>query len=96
MNSTSGTLATLRRLYHHLHNGGTWSDLDTATLSRAISTIEELNEGACRFNCRTAKENWIAGWLHAARCDEDYAHLGSNGLLELSKREYNENRRSNE
>lgn len=65
MDSTSGTLATLRRLYHHLHNGGTWSDLDTAILSRAISTIEELNEGCCRFNCRTGKSQFYAG--HKAR-----------------------------
>lgn len=63
-------LATLRRLYHHLHNGGTWSDLDTHTLSRAISTIEELSEGKCRFNCRTAKDNFIAGW-HTGADDPD-------------------------
>ena len=23
--------------------------------------VEELKEGACRFNCRTAKENFMAG-----------------------------------
>lgn len=66
MNSTIGTLATLRRLYHHLNNGGAWHyGADMQTLSWAISTIEELSEGACRYNCRTAKANWLAGHWYA-------------------------------
>lgn len=24
--------------------------------------LADLEAGACRFNCRTAKENWIEGW----------------------------------
>ncbi len=28
--------------------------------------IEELEKGVCRFNCRTAKQNWIEGYRFAA------------------------------
>ena len=31
-------------------------------ISLRDNKIDELEQGACRFNCRTAKENWIAGW----------------------------------
>ncbi len=29
----------------------------------ALAEIEILEQGPCRFNCRTAKQNWIAGAL---------------------------------
>ena len=25
--------------------------------------VKELEQGECRFHCRTAKQNWIAGWM---------------------------------
>lgn len=59
---TSSTLATLRRLYHHLMHNGRWNHpADTATLSAAIRTIEELSEGTCRQHCTTSKAQFARG-----------------------------------
>ncbi len=27
--------------------------------------MDKLSEGRCRFNCRTAKENWMQGYIEA-------------------------------
>ena len=38
-------------------------------LSMQQDRIEELEEGACRFNCRRQKEAFVAGWnAHTYRC----------------------------
>jgi hypothetical protein len=59
---THSTLADLRRLYHHLSNGGEFNlRVDTERIARAIRTIEELQDGACRFNCTTAKRQFARG-----------------------------------
>ena len=34
-------------------------------LTNADRRIAELMEGACRYNCRTAKENWLQGYIEA-------------------------------
>jgi hypothetical protein len=85
----SRILSTLRRLYHHLNNGGTWSDLDTYKLSLAISTIEELSEGECRFNCRTAQANWREGY-ESALIDGDHRPLPVSSLEERSEKAWKE------
>lgn len=28
--------------------------------------IKELEEGSCRYNCRTAKDEWIAGYMYVS------------------------------
>jgi hypothetical protein len=33
-----------------------------AAMVRLEREVEELKAGACRFNCRTAKDNWIDGF----------------------------------
>ena len=59
-------LSDLRRLYHHMENGGTWNlATDNHRLSRAISTIEELSEGGCRHNCTTGKQRYKSGYIAA-------------------------------
>lgn len=42
-------------------------DLQTALLplSQAITLLEELNEGGCRNNCVTAKQQWTEGYQRA-------------------------------
>jgi len=32
-----------------------------------VARIEELEAGVCRFNCRTAKQSWIEGYVAAWR-----------------------------
>ena len=60
--NTQGTLADLRRLYHHLINDGEFHQrIDTERIARAIRTIEEFDEGSCRFNCRTGKARFAQG-----------------------------------
>lgn len=55
-------LSDLRRLYHHVENGGKWDySIDNRRLSKAISTIEELSEGGCRYNCTTGKTQFARG-----------------------------------
>lgn len=59
-------LSDLRRLYHHVENGGTWDyAIDNRRLSVAISTIEELSEGGCRNNCTTGKQQYLDGYVAA-------------------------------
>ncbi len=31
----------------------------------AKRVVEDLEQGRCRFNCRTAKENWMQGYIEA-------------------------------
>jgi len=35
-------------------------------VQKLIDRVKELEAGVCRFNCRTAKENWVAGYKTAA------------------------------
>jgi hypothetical protein len=35
----------------------------TPTVEELEAEIERLKEGRCRFDCRTAKDNWVAGFL---------------------------------
>jgi len=37
-----------------------------ALVERLLEQITELEEGCCRFNCRTARENWVMGFIEAA------------------------------
>ena len=59
-------------------------------VQRLIDRVDELKAGACRFHCRTAKENWIEGYLHAARVDDDYSHMGSEAMLRMAKGDYDD------
>ena len=51
--------------------------------------IATLKEGVCRFHCRTAKDNWIAGYLYCVSL------AGSPGP-EYAERNYNEWKRQQE
>ena len=35
------------------------------TVEELQKRIKELEDGSCRFNCRTAKENWMQGYIEA-------------------------------
>jgi len=38
----------------------------TDTVRELRQRVKELEAGACRFHCQTAKENWVAGYKTAA------------------------------
>jgi hypothetical protein len=50
-------------------------DMPLALLLEAADELDRLtgeDEGRCRFNCRTAKENWIDGYMTAKRGTRDW------------------------
>lgn len=58
--------------------------------------IEELETRSCRFNCRTAKENWIEGYRWAAMvADPDMRDTGESLDMEAEVQysEYQQERR---
>jgi hypothetical protein len=50
--------------------------------------IAELESGSCRFNCRTAKENWIDGYMEAINIE--YSDLCQKRLRDEAEIRYNE------
>ena len=38
-----------------------------ASNERITKELKELQEGACRYHCRTAKANYMRGWLDALK-----------------------------
>ncbi len=48
--------------------------------------IAVLKDGACRFHCRTAKENWIDGYETALRVDDP--SLSGPGLRKEAENEW--------
>ena len=52
--------------------------------------VSPLDTGRCRFNCRTAKEMWMLGWIAAANMDMDYDTIDDDGMTALALEEYRE------
>ena len=55
---------TEKQLLRELRHSGILIEQLRAANARLTAEIEELREGKCRYNCSTAKENWIAGYNH--------------------------------
>ena len=61
---------TIKDLYKQLKN-------QNKILAARNKRVDELEQGCCRFNCRTAKDNWCDGFV-TALCygkdspDQDY------------------------
>lgn len=48
----------------------------------------DVDEGRCRFNCRTAKENWIEGYVHAVRVENPERRYDTRALRQEAENEY--------
>ncbi len=56
--------------------------------------VQELKEGACRYNCRTAKESWVAGFLAANKHTE--WEFGSEFIKKVANDEWKKRQKSNQ
>ena len=68
--------------------------MDTELFKELESNLKEavtiIKEGRCRFNCRTAKDNWIEGWLDATAADSSYYQVATKDMNKLAEEAYRE------
>ena len=55
---------------------------------RINELLSEGDAGACRYNCRTAKENWIEGFIAGGKSVLAYGQLGIRQTAEEKYREW--------
>lgn len=79
-------LADLRRLYHHMRSGGTWSPHDAERLSRGIAAIERalLAKGHMDGDRVIVElDNDVLAALKMTADDALFGHLRDDGRLEI-------------